>query len=114
MCHITLSILHMLYNANFKGIKYSLGEGVNSTKSIYSHEEEIHERSNGRNPSYTGRSLSGTVNNFGKKMGRFRLNHPKYQEPLLITQGPTNVSTGSKNKLFMYKHGNLFFAWSYP
>ena len=61
MCHITLSILHMLYNANFKGIKYSLGEGVHSTKSIYSHEEEIHERSNGRNPSYTGRSLSGTV-----------------------------------------------------
>ena len=53
----------MFCNANFKGIKCLLGEGIHSAKSIYSHEEEIHERSNGRNTSDTGRSLSGTVNN---------------------------------------------------
>ena len=59
----------MFFNANFKGTKCLLGKGIHSAKSIYSHEEEIHERSNGRNTSNTGRSLSGTVQY-----------HPNYHE----------------------------------
>jgi len=104
--------MHMFFNANFKGTKCLLGKGIHSAKSIYSHEEEIHERSNGRNTSNTGRSLSGTVNNFEKKCeGSVGIILNSITLP--ITQGPTYLFYGFKIEVIFVKAMQPIFAWSF-